>query len=72
MIEYLVPSWWTYLERIRRCGLVRGGASLGVGFEVSKIHAILVSSLSASNLQIRCKLSAYCSSAMPACLPACF
>ena len=36
MFEYLVSSWWNYLERIRRCGLVRGGVSLGDVLEVSK------------------------------------
>ena len=29
-------SWWSYLGRIRRCGFVRGGVSLGVDFGVSK------------------------------------
>jgi hypothetical protein len=33
---YLVPSWWNCLGRIRRCNLVRGGESFGVGFKVSK------------------------------------
>jgi hypothetical protein len=27
-----------YLGRIRRYGIVEGGVSLGVGFEVSKVH----------------------------------
>lgn len=27
-------------EKVRRCGLVRGGVSLGVGSEVPKAHAI--------------------------------
>jgi hypothetical protein len=34
MFEYLVPSWWDCLGRIRRCGLLGGGVLLGVGFEV--------------------------------------
>lgn len=28
MFEYVVPSWWKYLGRIRRCGLVGGAISL--------------------------------------------
>jgi hypothetical protein len=39
---YLVIRRWQYLRRIsriRRCGLVGGGVSLGLGFEVSKAHA---------------------------------
>ena len=33
MFEYLVPSWWNCLERMRRCGLL-GGVSLRAGREV--------------------------------------
>jgi hypothetical protein len=36
IVEHLVRSWWDCLGRIRRCGLVGGGVSLGTGFEVSK------------------------------------
>lgn len=32
------PSWRNYLGRIRRYGLLRGGMSLEMGFEVSKAH----------------------------------
>jgi hypothetical protein len=28
MFEYLVPSWWNCLGKIRRCGLIRGGIGL--------------------------------------------
>lgn len=31
--EYLVPSRWHYLGRLRRCGLTGGGVSLGVDFK---------------------------------------
>ena len=31
------------MGRIRRCGLVRGSVSLGVGFKVSKAHTVLSS-----------------------------
>lgn len=27
------------IRRIRKCGLVEGGVSLGMGFKVTKIHA---------------------------------
>jgi hypothetical protein len=30
------PSWWNYLGRIRRCGLVGEGMSLGAGFGIQK------------------------------------
>ena len=40
IFECLVLSWWNCLERIRRRGLVGGGESLGVGFEVSKVHIL--------------------------------
>jgi len=29
------------VRRFRPCGLVRGGMSLGMDFEISKVHAIL-------------------------------
>ena len=45
-LGYLVASWWASLGRSRRCGLVRGGMSLGGGFEISKTHMILSLSLS--------------------------
>jgi hypothetical protein len=41
MFEYLISSWWNYLGRIRRCDLAAGGVPLGMGFEISKAHAIL-------------------------------
>ena len=34
VFEYLVHSWWHCLGRRRRYGFVRGGVSLGAGFEV--------------------------------------
>ena len=37
LFECQVPSWWNCLGRIRGCGLVGGGVSLGVGFEVPPI-----------------------------------
>ena len=37
MFQYLVPSWWNHLRRIRMCGLVEGGVSLEVGFEAPKV-----------------------------------
>lgn len=39
MFEYLMPSWWNCLGRMRRHVLV-GGIPLGMGFEVLKVHAI--------------------------------
>jgi hypothetical protein len=39
MFEYFVLMW-NCLGRIMRYGLVGGGVSLGVGFEVSKSHII--------------------------------
>jgi hypothetical protein len=50
----LVFSQWNYLGRIRRCGCVQAGVSLGVGFEVLKAHAI-------PNFS-------FCFNKMPACL----
>lgn len=41
MLECLVPTCWNCLGRIRRDGLVGGGMTLGVSFEVSKDHARL-------------------------------
>ena len=52
----------TVLGRTRRRGMVRGDASLEVGFEVSESL-----NLSASNLQIRMQVLSYCSHARPAC-----
>ena len=40
---YLVRSCLNCLGRIRRRGLVGGGVSMGVNFEVSKAHAFQVS-----------------------------
>ena len=39
IVSCLVVWEWYYLRRIRRCGLVGGSMSLGVGFEVSKARA---------------------------------
>ena len=39
MFEYLVPSWWNCLERIKRYDLIREGVALGLGFGVSNVHA---------------------------------
>lgn len=36
MFEYLVPVGGTFLEGLRGCGLVEGGVSVRVGFQVSK------------------------------------
>lgn len=52
---YLVGG--TVLGRIGRCGFVGGGVSLGVGFEVSKVHMIPSFSHSASCLCGGCKIS---------------
>lgn len=52
------PAGGTVLGRIRRSGLVGEGMSLGMGFEVPKAHTRRSVPLSASNLQITCKLSA--------------
>lgn len=38
-IFLLIPQLVNCLERIKMCGLVGEGASLGMGFEVSKVHA---------------------------------
>lgn len=47
------PSWWNYLVRIRRCGLIKGSVFLGVD------HSQQLSlSLSAFCLYIGCTLSA--------------
>lgn len=32
--EYLVTRWWNYLGRLKRCGFVGEGVSLGAGFPV--------------------------------------
>lgn len=44
LIEFLVPSWWKYLGRIRKCGFAGGGVSL-CGFK-NLYHFKLVNSLS--------------------------
>ena len=36
LFEYMAPSSWNHLRRLRKGGLVGGGVSLGVGSEVSK------------------------------------
>jgi hypothetical protein len=40
MFKYLAPSWYNYLRRIRRYGLIGGSVPLAVGFEVAKVHII--------------------------------
>jgi hypothetical protein len=59
IFECLVGSW-NCLGRIRRRGLVGGGVSLGMGFEVLKAHAISseLSDTLASYLGIRYMFSA--------------
>lgn len=56
MFEILVPSWWHRLGKIRRCALVGGGVSMGMGFEVPKrpCHSQLALSRACVS---RCKLS---------------
>lgn len=66
MFEYLVPSQWNYLGRIRKCGLVRGGVSLEAGFRVSKAAISPVSSLCLVFVDQDTELSA---TALPPCLP---
>lgn len=41
----LTPSWWNYLGRVRRSGLVGEGISLSVSSEVSNTHGILSENL---------------------------
>lgn len=36
----LIDSWWDCLGSIRSCGLGGRATSLGVGFELSKVHTI--------------------------------
>jgi hypothetical protein len=38
IFEYLGPSWWNCLGRIRRCGLIERGVSLAVA--ASKTQSI--------------------------------
>lgn len=38
--EYLVPSWWHYLGRLRRCGLIGESMSLEAGSESFRTGAI--------------------------------
>lgn len=40
IFECLVPRWLKCLGTIKKGGLVRGGISLGMDFEVSRAHAI--------------------------------
>jgi len=68
VFECFVPSWWNGWGRIKRCGLVGGGVSLGAGFEVSKVLTISYSlSLSVVCSWIRCQFSP---TASAPCLPA--
>jgi hypothetical protein len=69
IFKCLVSGWWNCLVRIRRCTLIGGGVSLGVGFEVSEALAIAWVS---SPTSCRCELSATAPEpCLPACLPAC-
>lgn len=45
--EHLVSGWWSHLGRIRRCGFVERGVSLGAGLGLGfqKSMAFTVSSL---------------------------
>lgn len=36
LLESLVLRWWSYLEKIRTCGLIGKGVSLGMDFDISK------------------------------------
>ena len=40
MFEYLVPSCWYCLGRLRRCGFAGGSVLLRLGIESSKLCAI--------------------------------
>lgn len=61
------PQSLELCRRIRRCGLVGGGVSLGVGFEDSKAHTILIA-ISLPHDFGSCKILA--TAPLP-CLPAC-
>ena len=39
MLSHQGVALFEKIKRIRRCGLVGGSVSLGVGFEISKAHA---------------------------------
>jgi hypothetical protein len=71
VFECLAPSWWDYLGRIRRCGLVGGGVSLGVGFEGLNNHAFLSQPLSLHGCCLSMRTLSYSSSIMQACLLPC-
>jgi hypothetical protein len=45
MLEYLVHRWWNCLGRIRRCGPVGGGVSLGQALRFQKPRLFPVCSL---------------------------
>lgn len=49
----MFPSWWNYLERTTKCGLLGGGMSLEVGFKVSKESCHFQCAFSASHLWIK-------------------
>ena len=52
-VQYLLASSCNCLGRIRKCGLVGAGVSLGLGLEVSKVSAFPRDSLFASYLWIK-------------------
>jgi hypothetical protein len=70
MFECLVLSWWNYLGRIRRGGIVRGGILLEGEFEASKTHATLSISFCLWPMGQDVALT-YLSSTLSAKLPAC-
>jgi hypothetical protein len=41
VVEYLIPSLWNFLGRIRRHDIVEGPVPLWVGFESLEAHDIL-------------------------------
>ena len=65
MFDCLLPSWWNYLERLRKRGFMGEAGSLGVAFEVSKAQAN-----PSVSLPLACGFR--CNDAPPAsCLPTC-
>lgn len=47
MFENLLPSWWNFLGRRRRCGFVGRGVLLGGRSEISKVSMFVLSLLHA-------------------------
>jgi hypothetical protein len=67
LFEYLFPSWWNDLDRIRRCFCFLASVSPEPGFQILKVLHHLLSLIPVC--QSRCELSA----AAPAlCLPVCY